>query len=86
MPLLAGLLHPCQQPAERSAASWPARMRRRIPWNFLTPTTRAVMAIVAYIASCAPISVATAGALRDRTTEDVDNDTEQVATTRAAQA
>jgi hypothetical protein len=35
---------------------------------------------------CALISVASAAALRDRTTEDIDIDTEEVATTRAAAA
>jgi len=44
------------------------------------------MAIVAYIVICALISVASAAALRDRTTEDIDIDTEEVATTRAAAA
>jgi hypothetical protein len=50
------------------------------------PATRAVMAIGAYIVICAPISVASAAALRDRTTEDIDIDTQEVATTSAAVA
>jgi hypothetical protein len=44
------------------------------------------MAIGAYIVIRGPISVASAAALRDRTTEDIDIDTQEVVTTRPAAA
>jgi hypothetical protein len=49
----------------------------------LASTTSMVMAIVAYIVICGLISVASAASPHARTTEDIDIDTEEVATTRA---
>jgi MFS family permease len=53
---------------------------------YLYTTYGTSMAIVAYIVICALISLASAAILRDRTTDDIDVDTQDVAVTAAAAA